>query len=121
MIGKGTIVVVETDDLIRELLERWLREAGYTVVAGGNAPTRGTTPELVIANVSNPRAAHVTVRSLRAAYASPILAVSARFRRGLGSSPDAARLLGVCKVLPKPYTRKELLCAVREAIEAAPE
>jgi DNA-binding response OmpR family regulator len=116
MNGKGTIVVVETDDLIREMLERWLGEAGYVVVAGA----RAEEPVLVIANVSNPRAAQSLIRSLQTAYAAPVLAVSARFRRGLGSSIDAARLLGVRKVLPKPFTRKELLCAVREAIEGSP-
>ena len=30
---RGYIVIVETDDLIRELLERWLGEAGYGVIA----------------------------------------------------------------------------------------
>ena len=31
MKGKGFIVIQEEDDLIRELLERWLGEAGYAV------------------------------------------------------------------------------------------
>ena len=113
---KGHVLVVETDDLIRELLERWLDEAGYAVVAGAPDASAGDSPILVIVNVSSPRAAHVLIRSLRAAYAAPILALSARFRRGLGSSAGAARLLGVQRVLPKPFTRKELLCAVRESI-----
>ena len=30
--SKGCIVIVEPDELIRELLERWLGEAGYQVV-----------------------------------------------------------------------------------------
>ena len=29
--GKGHVVVVEPDDLIRELLERWLVAEGFTV------------------------------------------------------------------------------------------
>ena len=32
VVQRGCIVVVEPDDLIRELLERWLREAGYAVL-----------------------------------------------------------------------------------------
>jgi hypothetical protein len=47
---------------------------------------------------------------------APILAVSARFRRGLGVSKDAARRLRVRKLLPKPFTRTELLAAVRECL-----
>ena len=112
------IVVVETDDLIRELLERWLGEAGYGVVLScrdhGEAVVK---PQLVIADVSNPGSAGATIGALRAAYSAPILALSALFRRGLGGSEEAARRLDVCKVLPKPFTREELLAAVCESIE----
>jgi len=59
------------------------------------------------------------IGSLKGVYAAPILAVSARFRRGLAGSSEAARRLGVKKVLPKPFTRKELLAAVRETVEPA--
>jgi DNA-binding response OmpR family regulator len=75
-------------------------------------------PALVIANVPNPHAADGVIRSLKGVYAAPILALSARFRRGLAGSAEAARRLGVKKVLPKPFTRKELLAAVRESVAA---
>ena len=115
---KGHILIVETDHLIRELLERWLREADYDVVVGGpDAVVRGT-PSLVIANISSPQAAEELIGSLRTSYAAPILAISARFRRGLGTSVSAAQRLGVRRVLPKPFTREELLAATREAMEA---
>jgi len=114
----GHILVVETDDLIRELLERWLGEAGYSVVAASRGTLGGEgAPRLVIVDVASPREAGALIRSLQAAHAAPILALSARFRRGLGASADAARELGVRKVLPKPFTRGELLAAVREAFE----
>jgi DNA-binding response OmpR family regulator len=114
---KGHILVVETDDLIRGLLARWLGEAGYTVhasAAGDPVPARGV--RLVIADVASPRRAGPLVASLRS-YQAPILIVSARFRRGLGASSAAARQLGVEGVLPKPFTTSELLAAVREIIE----
>jgi len=115
---RGYIVIVETDDPIRGLLERWLEEAGYAVVASAaGAPAQGQPVRLVIVNISNPRGAEQLIQSLQAAYAAPILVISARFRRGLGASADAARQLGVRKVLPKPLTRAELLAAVRESIE----
>jgi DNA-binding response OmpR family regulator len=111
------IVIVETDDLIRELLERWLGEAGYGVASGArdHAPAV-VKPQLVIADVSNPGGAGATIEALRAAYSAPIIALSALFRRGLGGSEETARRLGVCKVLPKPFTREELLAAVSESI-----
>jgi DNA-binding response OmpR family regulator len=72
----------------------------------------------VIANVSSPRGAQPFIESLQAVYAAPILVLSGRFRRGLADSAEAARRLGARKVLPKPFTRKELLSAVRESLEA---
>lgn len=111
---KGFIAIQEEDDLIRELLERWLGEAGYSVRAEG-----GESPRLVIVNVPSPRGAQARIQALQAVYPAPVLVLSGRFRRGLGTSDEAARRLGVKKVLPKPFTRRELLSAVKEALEDA--
>jgi DNA-binding response OmpR family regulator len=109
---KGFVLIQEEDVLIRELLETWLGEAGYTVSASGDEQ-----PCLVIADVSNPRRAQAVIESLQAVYAAPILVLSGRFRRGLAGSAEAAPRLGVKKVLPKPFTRKELLSAVAASLE----
>ena len=109
---KGFVLIQEEDGLIRELLERWLGEAGYTVSA-----SRDERPYLVIADVPNPRSAQTVIASLQAVYAAPILALSGRFTRGLAGSTEAARRLGVKKLLPKPFTRKELLSAVAASLE----
>jgi len=112
---KGYVLVLEEDPLIRPLLERWLGEAGYQVAAPGVAGE--ARPVLVIADVSDPQSAEALIQPLRE-YAAPIIVLSARFRRGLAGSAETARRLGVDKVLPKPFTRGELLSAVREAIES---
>ena len=65
----------------------------------------------------SPRGAQALIESLTAVYAAPILVLSGRFRRGLAGSAEAARRLGVKKVLPKPFTRKELLSAVTASLE----
>jgi DNA-binding response OmpR family regulator len=109
---KGFVLIHEEDVLIRELLERWLGEAGYTVAAAGDEG-----PCLVIVDVPSPRRAQALIQSLQAVYAVPILALSARFRRGLAGSAEAARRFGVKKLLPKPFTRKELLMAVAASLE----
>jgi DNA-binding response OmpR family regulator len=115
---KGYIVIVEPDDLIRELVERWLGEAGYGVILSAKDHSSGTvTPQLVIADISSPDNAGTTIKVLAAAYSAPIMALSARFRQGLGGSVETAHRLDVCKVLPKPFTREELLAAVSEAID----
>jgi DNA-binding response OmpR family regulator len=111
---KGFIAIHEDDGLIREVLERWLGEAGYSV-----RPVAGESLRLIIADIPSPRGAPSRIEALRAVYAVPILVLSGRFRRGLAGSADAARRLGVRKVLPKPFTREELLSAVDEVLEGA--
>ena len=108
---KEFVLILEEDPLIRELLERWLEEAGYAVSAAGDEE-----PTLVIADVPSARGAQSLIRSLQAVYAAPILALSGRFRRGLAESKEAARRLGVSGVLPKPFTRKDLLAAVAASL-----
>jgi len=116
------ILVVESDDLIRGLLERWLGEAGYAVAARTlqtltNDRLWEGPPHLIIADVPSPLGAERLIQSVREVYPSPILILSARFRRGLGASMDVATRLGVRKILPKPFTRKELLSAISESLE----
>jgi len=114
------IAIVEPDELIRELLERWLREAGYEVIpTARDHPSGMDIPHLVIADISDPVSAGDTIEALQSSYAAPILALSARFRRGLGGSSEPAQRLRVGKVLPKPFTREELLSAVRESLKEA--
>jgi DNA-binding response OmpR family regulator len=114
--AKVSVVVLEDDPPIRELLQRWLAEAGYDVAV--DAAPADIVPALVIADVADPQCADERIGSLRAVYAAAILLVSARFRRGLAGSAEAAHRLGVEKVLPKPFTRQELLAAVRESLAA---
>jgi DNA-binding response OmpR family regulator len=118
---KGYILVLEGDDLIRQLLERWLGEGGYSVATGDveqlrRADASAPSPSLVILDVADPRSADALVRRVQSVYAVPVIAVSARFRRGLGTSHDAAVRFGACKLLPKPFSRDELMEAVREAM-----
>jgi DNA-binding response OmpR family regulator len=111
-------VIVEPDDLMRALMVRWLAEAGHRVLATpkDHDSSMGMA-SLVIADISDPGTAASTIRSLQDAYSAPILALSARFRRGLGVSSAAAQRLRVGKVLPKPFTREELLAAVNETAQ----
>ncbi len=121
---KRPILVVEPDDLILGLLQRWLAEAGHVVAVDtlerlSRADGDEQEPQLVIIDVPDPLGAEKIIFSVRDVYTGPILLLSARLRRGTGSSISVARQLGVRNVLPKPFTRDELLSAVRDSIDAA--
>ncbi len=106
---KQRILVVEPDDQILGLLERWLGEAGYSVVVESSS---GENPDLVIIDVADPLGAEGIIASVREVHSGAILLLSARFRQGMGPSSSVARQLGVTNVLPKPFTRDALLSAV---------
>ncbi len=108
------IAIAESDDLIRQLVELWLQDAGHTthLLDAGTAPTQRF--DLVIANVSSPRSAAGVVRSLQAAHGAPLLLLSARF--GRAATDTLARQLGVAATLAKPFTQQELMAAIGRAL-----
>ena len=115
--GPTRIALVESDDLIATLLERWLQEAGHRLERMTiDELRRGNGLDLIIANASSPRGAAPLIRAMQAAHAAPILLISARFRRDQAASTTLPRQLGVGAVLPKPFTRDELLDAVARAM-----
>jgi DNA-binding response OmpR family regulator len=117
---KALVLIVETDDLIRQLLTQWLDEAGYAVRAGHEPAAGGRKPDVVIVDIAQPRQADARMRALHSEHGAPVIVMSGRFRRGLARSSEPARRLGARTLLPKPFTREELLCAVAEAMAARP-
>ena len=118
----SSIVVIEEDKLMRELLVEWLSAAGYSV----RAPTPGggeviDDTDLVIVDVYMPR--HEGARRLRAVKAAhpetPVIAISGQFRPGLRGSCTAAEALGVQQVIAKPFSRRDLLAAVHSVSRPA--
>jgi DNA-binding response OmpR family regulator len=109
------IVLYEEDDLMRALLEEWLRAAGYRVRAG--TPSGGAA-DLVIVSLYMPKHAGVQrVQEIHAAHpGTPLIAISGQFSSGLPAGGSAAQSLGVQKVIAKPLTRADLLEAVHAVI-----
>lgn len=109
------IAVVEADDLMRQLLLRWLEGAGLLAEPTKLDGLAGQRFDLVIADVPGPGAVAALVRGVRAVHAGPLVLLSARFGRG----PALAGLLaqhGLAAALAKPLTCDELLDAVRAAL-----
>lgn len=108
------VAIAESDDLIRQLVQLWLHDAGHATHLLDPVPAATRAFDLVIANVSSPRSAATVVRALRAAHGAPLLLLSARFDR---TSPQTlAQQLGVAATLAKPFTRQELMAAIDRAV-----
>jgi DNA-binding response OmpR family regulator len=119
--SKSYILVVETDDLVRGLLEQWLTEHEYAVIVRRLSEILATRisdamPQLIIVNVPHPRNARSLIQSLRQVYSCPVLVISARFSHAVLKSRVLAAQLSAAQVLPIPFTRGELLDAVVSAI-----
>ena len=110
------IVVIEKDDLLRGLLKEWLSAEGYAVRERRlHEPAAAEVADLVIVDLYMPRhEGREIVRAVKHAHpGAAVIAVSARFSRGLTGSWRAAHALGADQLIAKPFTRAELLHIVR--------
>lgn len=107
---------------MRLLISEWLAGEGHEVrslprqVAGSD-----DTVDLVILDLPHPRSrSGETARAVQAVHAayprSSVIGISTQLGRSLGSDSDAARALGVDRLLAKPCSREELLGAVAAAV-----
>ena len=115
----SNIVIYEENDLMRALLEEWLSEAGYRVLAAASHDLHGgTLADLVIVSVYMPKQAGARlVREIQALYpGTPLIAISGQFLPGFSANGAIARALGVQRVIAKPLARIDLLEAVRSLI-----
>ena len=109
------IVIIEDDALMNALLKDCLTEAGYRVSSGAHPEVSAGSPDLLIINVYMPRVAGAEMlRQAQAVHPGiPVIAISGQF---CSASVGCAEALGVRKVVPKPFSRDELLDAVRAVI-----
>ncbi len=108
---------------MRGLLTEWLTGAGYAVRERSlRAAPAGEGADLVILDLYMPRqaGADVVLAAQQTYPGAPVIAMSAQFRPGLDCSARAAGALGVSKLVCKPFTREDLLGAVRALIGPAP-
>jgi two-component system phosphate regulon response regulator OmpR len=116
------LLVVDDDDRLRALLERFLSKHGYHVstaadVAGARAALKRFAFDLLIVDVMLPDASGLMLtEQIRADHAVPILLLTARKEvedriRGLEAGAD--------DYLSKPFEPRELLLRVQRILERA--
>jgi DNA-binding response OmpR family regulator len=124
----GTIVVVEDDQHIADLVELYLRQEGFRVVQAADGPrgleaVRGQRPRMVILDVGLPAVDGLPLvdglelcRRLRADSDVPILMLTARdgeIDRVLGLE------MGADDYVTKPFSPRELVARVRAILRRA--
>lgn len=114
------VLVVEDDDIIRQLLAEALREDGYAVEVAGTCEAAlqvlsEWAPHLILLDLRMPDMDAVTFRAKQRAQglaaAAPVIVVSASNR-----GPEQAAEIGAAAVFPKPFDLPLLLDQVQQTL-----
>lgn len=117
-----TILVVDDDQSMRELLRLHLSNAGYEVLVAEDAIDAGYLvlqqhPDLILADIEMPYMNGLdflqAVKADQATRSLPVILVT-----GSGDEGAKAKMLGAAAFLTKPLLVPELLSAVADHIEA---
>ena len=112
----ATVLVVEDERKLRELVRSYLERAGFTVLSTGSGAEALTmassaAPDLVILDLGLPDVAGETVaRELRAAGGTPILMLTAKVTE---EDRIAGLQLGADDYVTKPFSPRELVLRVQ--------
>jgi DNA-binding response OmpR family regulator len=112
----ATVLLVEDERKLRELVRSYLERAGFTVLSAGSgaeAITLATSaaPDLVILDLGLPDVSGETVaREIRAAGATPILMLTAKAAE---EDRIAGLELGADDYVTKPFSPRELVLRVQ--------
>ena len=120
-----TVLVIDDDDIVRGLLVRALTGARYTVIEAadgqeGLARARSHTPDIVVTDLVMPvqEGVEIIMTLHRERPRLPIIAISG----GVTNSKlylDIAGKIGARRILPKPFTPKELINLIEQVLEEA--
>jgi CheY-like chemotaxis protein len=117
----ATILVVEDDELMRELFRMHLSNAGYEVLLAEDAVVAGhllfkQRPDLILADIELPFMDGLefveAVKGDALLAAIPVIFVSSR-----SDFEDRCKDIGAIAFLKKPVLANQLLCAVAKHVE----
>ena len=116
------VLVIDDDEIMRDLVADWLEAAGYGVRKAADGPAglaevERAEPALVVTDMCMPGpGGDVIIRTLKQDHpAIPIIAISGYFSLS-GCSADDALALGAARALAKPVKRSEIMRAVAELV-----
>jgi CheY-like chemotaxis protein len=117
------ILVIDDEDLIREVVKEMLETEGYVVSTAANGREglelyRKELPDLIITDIFMPEMEGLeTIRELqRDAAEVKIVAISGGGEKGMLSFLSYAKRFGALRTLEKPFSREELLTTVRDLV-----
>jgi len=124
--GASSVLVVEDDPVIVELVQAQLENAGFSVESAqdgqeGMQKTFDSLPDVIVLDLSMPRVdGFEMLRQLRASRIFrdiPVLVLSARSSR---QDVVAAISLGAKDYMVKPFNGRDLVGRIRELLRPAP-
>ncbi len=121
------ILIIDDDERFRAMLEQTLARAGYRTASAGDGRQglrlhREAPADLILTDLIMPEQEGLeTIIELRRSFpGSKVIAMSGGGRHHADDFLPIAQKLGAARTLAKPFTRDELLLAVREVL-GAPE
>ena len=122
-----TVMVIDDDDAILRMITRMLVETDYHCLPFNDAQAAldslgHQAVHLIVTDIIMPGMEGIEViLNLRAMFPSlPIIAISGGGRTDRADVLHLARQLGASKILPKPFTRAELLAAIESEVTTHP-
>jgi len=119
----ATILAVDDDPQVREMLSTLFTEAGYQVVTAADGKEamvcfRNRPAEVVVADILMPEKDGLeTIQELhRIAPQVPVIAISGGGRIAGSTYLKTAALFGAFRTLEKPFPNRAILTAVSEAL-----
>ena len=107
------VLVIEHDNLHRELIREWLEAGGLQAIWPGEGADAPTDIDAILVDVASQQQAHCVVLPWRRAYpGAAIVIASGRFCREDMANDAMALRLGATRILAKPFTRGDLWAAL---------
>ena len=119
---RGTVLVVEDDPVLADVLRRYVASAGYSVEVAGDGPSavdahRRLAPDLVVLDLMLPGFDGFEVcRQIRQQAPTPVIMLTAR---GEESDRIAGLELGADDYIAKPFSPREVLLRIEAVLRRA--